>query len=183
VWSADVLQWTAGWWPQYEKITGLFMGKVWEARQVPRYQMEARWIIEKWHPPEDLGIGTPESWEEATRIVKDRNGLDFDLELGPYPSRGMYVHAWTCDGPNGEYLNITPLLAEIAVELAMMPVPSVSEMRAYAERRQEREEERKFKMVDDMVGDSFPFLGRVSNVSPMSNLKKILEQKKRGLQL
>ncbi len=181
MWSADVLHWCAGWWNDYDKESGVFIRKVWEVRKVPKYQMAARWIIERWMPPEFYGIR--ETWEEATRIVSEDNHLDFALELGPYPSRGDYIHLWTCDGPNGEYIDITPILAEYAVQLALLPVPSVAAMESLAKDRIAAEDERKLKAVDDMVGDCFPFLGRTSNVSPTSLMKKIREQKKRGLSL
>ena len=89
----------------------------------------------------------------------------------------------TCDGPNGEFIEITPLLAQYAVDLALLPVPSVAEMYSEAKEREAAEEERKLKLVDDMVGDCFPFLGRTSNVTPTSLMKKIIDQKKRGLPL
>jgi hypothetical protein len=180
-WSADVLHWVAGWWNDYDKETGLFIRRVWQARKVPKYQMAARWVIERWMPPEFFG--SRESWEQATQIVSEENMLDFALELGPYPSEGEYVHVWTCDDADRNYMELTPTLARYTIDIAMRPVPTVGQMRAEAEERQRANELAQEKMIDDMIGDAFPFLGRVNSVSPTSLMTKIQDQKKRGLKL
>ncbi len=181
IWSADVLHWVAGWWNDYDLESGTFIRRVWQARKVPKYQMAARWVIEKWMPPEFFG--SREQWEEATRIVSEDNALEFALELGPYPAEGDYIHLWTCDTPDGKYLEITPTLAKYAVDLAMLPIPSVDEMISAAKRREEANELAQLKKIDDMAGDMFPFLGRINNVAPTSTMTKIRDQKKRGLKL
>jgi hypothetical protein len=180
VWSQDVLHYAAGWWNDYDRATGAIVRRVFEARKVPKYQCAARWIIERWMPPEFFG--TPELWEQATVEYSAQHNMAV-LELGPYPSRGDYVLLWKCEDADGNFLELTPTLAQYTVEIALMPIPSVGEMQAQAMALREREDRLFSKAVDDLIGDPFPFLGRVSNVTPLSLKKKIRQQKKRGLEL
>lgn len=180
MWSADRFHWAAGWWNDYDKQTGALLRRIFEARYVPKYQMAARWVIEKWCPPEFFG--PPEMWAQVTQEFSKQHNMAH-LELGPYPSEGDYVSIWTCSDNDGSYLELTPTLAQGVVEINMLPVASVAEMRADAQRRKEREDQDFSKRLDDILGDPFPFLGRISNVTPTSLLDKMREQRKRGQQL
>lgn len=35
-----------------------------------------------------------------------------ERELGPYPKYGEYEHCFTLEGPNGEFVQLTPMVAE-----------------------------------------------------------------------
>lgn len=74
-----------------------------EIRMEPKYPQFNRWHIEKWLPPESYG--SPAMWDLTTK----EHGV---LALGPYPSRGEYEHCLTLEGPNGEFIQLTPLVAE-----------------------------------------------------------------------
>lgn len=176
VWSADVLHWAAGWWNVWDQNTGALIRRVWEARKVPKYQQAARWMIEKWMPPEFFG--SRENWAAATEILSVQNG--WLPELGPYPAEGDYVSIWTCADAEGKFMQVTPTLAKYAVELNMLPLPSAEQMKSEAARRKEHEDDQFVKYIDNIMGDPFPFLGRTSNVRPTSVMTKILDQKKRG---
>jgi hypothetical protein len=69
----------------------------------PKYAQVNRWHIERWCPPEMYG--SPEEW----MLLTTENGVP---ALGPYPSRGEYEHAMTLEGRNGEFIQLTPTVAE-----------------------------------------------------------------------
>jgi len=103
--------------PNYRAVWGwnrlTFIGGKWEQdnadgkpaeyalRRVPKYPQLNRWHIEKWCPPEMYG--SPWTW---------CNGSTMERELGPYPERGEYEHCFTLDGPRGEFIQLTPTVAE-----------------------------------------------------------------------
>jgi hypothetical protein len=74
-----------------------------EIRMEPKYPQVNRWHIEKWVPAETYG--PPELWELTTK----EEGIP---ALGPYPSRGEYEHCFTLEGPRGEFIQLTPTVAE-----------------------------------------------------------------------
>jgi hypothetical protein len=176
VWSPDVQQWVAGWWNDYDSATGAFIRRVFEARRGPRYQFAPRWIMEEWKPAEFFGDKA--MWEAMTEEWSAQHGTV--LELGPYPARGDYICIWKCETVDGKYMELTPTLARYTIDLALRPKPSVADLVADAENRKHAESLQLTKALDDMLGDAFPFLGRVNNLSPRSLMTKIRDQKKRG---
>lgn len=183
IWSADVLHWVAGWWINFEKTTGLILGRVWEARQVPRYQSSARWMIEKWLAPETFG--TREQWEIATQIVCDQNPAEFKagLELGPYPERGMYASIWTCSDADGGYMNLTPEMARIIVKMSMQPVASAMLLQSLHKQRLQKQDADFNNYVENFLHDMFPFGGSVSNLSSRSLMDKVRDENKAGKEI
>ncbi len=78
-----------------------------ELRQEPKYPAVNRWHIERWLPPETYG--SPRAWYAQT--IERENGISIPA-LGPYPSRGEYEHCFTLEGPQGEFIQLTPTVAE-----------------------------------------------------------------------
>ena len=78
-----------------------------ELRLEPKYPAVNRWYIERWLPPETYG--SPRAWYAQT--IERENGISIPA-LGPYPSRGEYEHCFTLEGPRGEFVQLTPTIAE-----------------------------------------------------------------------
>ena len=53
--------------------------------------------------------GSPAEWREQTAELVDGKTV---AALGPYPSRGEYEHVFTLEGPNGEFVQLTPAIVE-----------------------------------------------------------------------
>ncbi len=176
IWSADRMHWASGWWNDYDSTSGILLRRVFEARHVPKYQMAARWVVERWMPPSFFG--TPEMWNQATAEYEAQHGLL--LELGPYPHEGDYVHIWTCEDLQGNYMELTSTIIADVISLALQPLPSYNELVAESKRKQEADDAAFHKKVDDIIGDPFPFLGRVSNITPSPLLSKLRGERKRG---
>jgi hypothetical protein len=123
-------------------------------------------------------FGTPEMWEQATVQYEAQQGTL--LELGPYPSEGDYVHIWTCEDLDKNYIELTSTIIADVIQLALQPPASYQEMVSQSKRHQEAEDAAFTKRLDDLIGDPFPFLGRVSNITPSSLLTKMREERKRG---
>lgn len=168
VWSPDAMHWACGWWNDYDNH-GAFVRRVFEARRCPKYQFASRWVVEKWHPPEFFG--SREHWDKVTAEYTATHGTL--LELGPYPSEGDYVFMWKCENVDGSYLEITPTLAQYAVDLDLLPMQTEAEMRLEIEERQKRSKLAERNKIIDQVIDEFPFLGRPNNLNPKSLLDKI----------
>ncbi len=109
VWGWNRLAWIGGKFEEHDPSTGSFLREVIELRQEPKYPAVNRWHIEKWLPPELYG--SPRQWYAQT--IERENGVCTPA-LGPYPSRGEYEHCFTLEGPRGEFLQLTPTIAEHA---------------------------------------------------------------------
>jgi hypothetical protein len=106
VWGWSRLDWIGGKWEDRDPASGALVREVIELRQEPKYTPHDRWHIERWMPPESYG--SPEAWHAQTvEIVNGRN----IPALGPYPSRGDYEHCFTLEGPQGEFVQLTPAVA------------------------------------------------------------------------
>ena len=95
-----------------------------------------RWHIEKWLPPEVYG--SPRAWYAQT--IERENGVSV-AALGPYPSRGEYEHCLTLEGPRGEFVQLTPTVAEHiarAIEWSRR-APRSAGKRALSDREQRQE--------------------------------------------
>jgi hypothetical protein len=107
VWGWNRLAWIGGKFEEHDPSTGSLLREVVELRQEPKYPAVNRWHIERWVPPEVYG--SPRVWYAQT--VERENGVSIPA-LGPYPSRGEYEHCFTLEGPSGEFLQLTPTVAE-----------------------------------------------------------------------
>lgn len=177
IWSPDSFDWAAGWWNDYDS-NGTFVRQVWEARYVPRYHFTPRWIVERWMPPEFFG--TKELWEKFTTEFSETHGSM--LELGPYPAEGKFLFVWKCENADGSYLEITPTIVDHTIMMALLPIPSVVELRSQAETRKQAVRLAHRTRVSDMLVDEFPFLGRPNNLNPRPLLDKIRAENKRRQQ-
>ena len=107
VWGWNRLAWIGGKFEERDPVTGALLREVVELRQEPKYAAVNRWHIEKWLPPETYG--SPRAWWVQTIEVEGGRSIP---ALGPYPARGEYEHCFTLEGPSGEFLQLTPTVAE-----------------------------------------------------------------------
>jgi hypothetical protein len=107
IWSWNRLAWIGGKFEERDPATGSLLREVVELRQEPKYPAVNRWHIERWVPPEVYG--SPQAWYAQT--IERENGVSIPA-LGPYPSRGEYEHCFTLEGPRGEFVQLTPTVAE-----------------------------------------------------------------------
>src|SRR3990170_767752 len=106
VWGWSRLGWVGGKWED-RNAAGELLREVAELRYVPKYTPHNRWHIERWLPPE--AYGSPEEWYAQTVERADGRSLP---ALGPYPDRGEYEHCFTLEDPRGEFVQLTPTVAE-----------------------------------------------------------------------
>jgi hypothetical protein len=106
VWGWNRLAWIGGKFEDRDEHGALLRERV-ELRQEPKYPAVNRWHIERWLPPEVYG--SPRAWYAQT--IERENGISVPA-LGPYPSRGEYEHCFTLEGPRGEFIQLTPTIAE-----------------------------------------------------------------------
>ena len=107
IWGWKRLAWIGGKFEERDPTTGSLVREVVELRQEPKYPAVNRWHIEKWLPPETYG--SPLAWWAQTLEVEGGRSIP---ALGPYPARGEYEHCFTLEGPRGEFVQLTPTVAE-----------------------------------------------------------------------
>ena len=107
VWGWNRLAWIGGKFEERDPCTGSLLREVVELRQEPKYPAVNRWHIEKWLQAETYG--SPRAWYAQT--IEREKGISIPA-LGPYPSRGDYEHCFTLEGPRGEFVQLTPTVAE-----------------------------------------------------------------------
>jgi len=107
VWGWSRLAWIGGKFEERDPETGALLREVVELRQEPKYPAVNRWHIERWVPPEVYG--SPRTWYAQTLEVTGGRSVP---ALGPYPSRGDYEHCFTLENPRGEFIQLTPTVAE-----------------------------------------------------------------------
>jgi hypothetical protein len=135
VWGGSRLTWIGGRWEDRD-AAGRVLREVIELRRVPKYAQTNRWHIERWCPPELYG--SPTEW--YARTVETEGGRRIPA-LGPYPERGEYELAFTLEGPRGEFVQLTPTIAEYvarAIEFGRRMSPGT--LRQAVERRARSEE-------------------------------------------
>jgi len=88
VWAPSRMWQVGGRWQDREQ--GKIVRTVDEYRWIPRYGGENGWVLEKWLSAEEYAKCTEELWNMVMRDAE--TGL---LELGPYPSRGVFEAAYT----------------------------------------------------------------------------------------
>ncbi|HYL82787.1 MAG TPA: hypothetical protein VE263_01015 [Candidatus Angelobacter sp.] len=150
VWGWNRLAWIGGKFEDRDEHGALLRERV-ELREEPKYPAVNRWHIERWLPPE--AYGSPRQWYAQT--AERANGVSIPA-LGPYPSRGEYEHCFTLEGPRGEFIQLTPTVAEHlarAIECARHTPRSRGRTRLYErERRAERRYEQwAYDVMDDAV--------------------------------
>ena len=136
IWGWNRLAWIGGKFTERDPATGALLREVVELRQEPKYPAVNRWHIEKWLPPEVYG--SPRAWYAQT--IERENGVSV-AALGPYPSRGEYEHCLTLEGPRGEFVQLTPTVAEHiarAIEWSRR-APRSAGKRALSDREQRQE--------------------------------------------
>jgi len=150
VWGWNRLAWIGGKFEDRGEHGALLRERV-ELRQEPKYPAVNRWHIERWLPPETYG--SPRAWYAQT--IERANGISIPA-LGPYPSRGEYEHCFTLESPRGEFLQLTPTIAEHiarAIECSRSSPRAKSRSRLYdREQRAERTYDQwAFDVMDDAV--------------------------------
>jgi hypothetical protein len=106
VWGWNRLAWIGGKFEDRDE-NGVLLRERIELRKEPKYPAVNRWHIERWVPPEVYG--SPRAWHAQTNEIA--NG-QIVAALGPYPSRGEYEHCFTLETPTGEFIQLTPTVAE-----------------------------------------------------------------------
>ncbi len=150
VWGWNRLAWIGGKFEDRDGHGVLLRERI-ELRLEPKYPAVSRWHIERWVPPETYG--SPRSWYAQT--VERENGISIPA-LGPYPSRGEYEHCFTIEGPHGEFIRLTPTIAEHiarAIEWSRKLLRSAKKGQLYdREGREERNYENwAYGLLDDAV--------------------------------
>jgi hypothetical protein len=151
IWGWNRLAWIGGKFEDRDPATGSLLREVVELRQEPKYLAVNRWHIEKWLPPE--AYGSPRAWYAQT--IERENGVSIPA-LGPYPSRGDYEHCFTLEGPRGDFVQLTPTIAEHiarAIEWSRKFPRSAGKRALYdREQRQERANDAcAYDVLDDAV--------------------------------
>jgi hypothetical protein len=136
VWGWSRLGWVGGKWEDRDAAGELLRETV-ELRCVPKYVPHDRWHIERWLPPESYG--SPSQWYAQT--IELAGGRNVPA-LGPYPERGEYEHCFTLETSRGEFVQLTPVVAEAiarAIEFGRLRY-SGSQRRQALETRERRAE-------------------------------------------
>jgi len=148
VWGWNRLGWIGG---KFEDRNerGDLIREVVELRWEPKYPQVNRWHVERWVPAE--AYGSPRGWYAQTTERADGKSV---AALGPYPERGEYEHCFTLQGPRGEFVQLTPTIAEHvarAIEWARGRNRTTQRAKLYErEAREERAyEEWAFGVMDD----------------------------------
>lgn len=154
VWGWNRLTWIGGKWEDRDPASAGLLREVVQLRQVPKYFPFNRWHIERWCPPELYG--SPADWYARTLEVEGNRSIP---ALGPYPERGEYELCFTLQGKNGEFVQLTPTLAEHAARLVELCRGFTSQQRKAAlEARQQREEWQYEAWAYDVLDDAVPAL-------------------------
>ncbi len=150
VWGWNRLAWIGGRFEDRDEHGALLRERI-ELRKEPKYPAVNRWHIERWLPPEVYG--SPRAWYAQT--IERENDVSIPA-LGPYPSRGEYEHCFTLESPRGEFVQLTPTIAEHiarAIECSRSNSRAKSRSRLYErEQRTERSYDQwAFDLMDDAV--------------------------------
>ena len=151
IWGWNRLAWIGGKFVERDPATGSLLREVVELRQEPKYPAVNRWHIERWVPPEVYG--SPPQWYSQT--IERENGVSIPA-LGPYPSRGEYEHCFTLEGRRGQFIQLTPIVAEHvarALEFSRHIPRARSRGRLYdrAQRQEQHYESWAYDVLDDAV--------------------------------
>jgi hypothetical protein len=106
VWGWNRLAWICGKFEDRDEHGALIRERI-ELRKEPKYPAVNRWHIERWVPPEVYG--SPRTWYAQTNEIANGRSV---AALGPYPERGEYEHCFTLETAQGEFIQLTPTVAE-----------------------------------------------------------------------
>jgi hypothetical protein len=138
VWGWSRLAWVGGKWED-RNAAGELLRECVELRQVPKYAPYDRWHIERWLPPE--AYGSPRAWYAQTMERGDGLAAASIPALGPYPGHGEYEHCFTLEDSRGQFVQLTPTVAEsIARAIEAGRRASAAERRKAIEERERRSE-------------------------------------------
>ena len=160
VWGWNRLAWIGGKFEERDS-TGALLREVIELRQEPKYPAVNRWHIEKWLPAELYG--SPAKWWAQT--IETANGRSIPA-LGPFPARGEYEHCFTLEGSRGEFIQLTPTIAEhiaLAIERSRHHPRSAGKRALYD--RELRNERAYDAWAYDVLDDAVPAFQRQPFVS------------------
>ncbi len=151
VWGWNRLAWIGGKFEDRDEQGTLLRERI-ELREEPKYPAVNRWHIERWLPPE--AYGSPRQWYAQT--IERENGVSIPA-LGPYPSRGDYEHCFTLEGPRGEFLQLTPTIAEyIARAIECSRALPHTKTRTHLYERAQRKEQQYECWAYDLLDDAVP---------------------------
>lgn len=152
VWGWNRLAWIGGKFEERDPATGALLREVVELRREPKYPAVNRWHIERWVPPE--AYGSPRAWHAQT--AETENGRRVPA-LGPYPSRGEYEHCFTLQGPRGQFIQLTPALAEhIARAIEWSRRQPATARKEKLDERARREDRAYAEWAYDLLDDGVP---------------------------
>jgi hypothetical protein len=147
VWGWNRLGFIGGRWEDRDPQTGELLREVVELRREPKYHAVNRWHIERWCPPEMYG--SPEDWRAQTLEIEGAQAIP---ALGPYPSRGEYELAFTLEGPQGEFVQLTPGIVErVARAIEFCRGMRSVRRRAAVEKREAREEREYARAAEEIL--------------------------------
>ena len=160
VWGWNRLAWIGGKFEDRDELGNLLRERF-ELRQEPKYPALNRWHIERWLPPE--AYGTPRQWYAQTIELAGAQSVP---ALGPYPTRGEYEHCFALETPRGEFLQLTPTVAEHvarAIECSRRFPRSAKRNALY---KQQGTEDRTYEnWAYDLLDDAIPAFHRQSFVT------------------
>ncbi len=152
VWGWNRLAWIGGKFEEHNPATGALLREVVELRQEPKYPQVNRWHIERWVPPE--AYGSPHTWYAQTLEIADGCSVP---ALGPYLSRGDYEHCFTLENPRGQFVQLTPTVAEyIARAIEWSRVQPRLTRRAAIDNRERRDDREFDAWAYDLLDDAVP---------------------------
>ena len=150
VWRGSRLTWVGGRWTDRDAHGNVIREAV-ELRRVPKYLPLERWHIERRTPPECYG--SPEMWSEQTTETAD--GMRVPA-LGPYPARGEYEHCFTLESAEGEFVALTPAVADWIVRAIEWSRRQPCQANRLALAAREDARAREFdRTADDILDESF----------------------------
>ena len=151
IWGWNRLAWIGGKFEDRDEHGVLLRERI-ELREEPKYPAVNRWHIERWLPPE--AYGSPRQWYSQT--IERSSGVSIPA-LGPYPSRGDYEHCFTLEGLHGEFIQLTPTVAEhIARAIEFSRGLSRAKSRAHLYNRAQRQEQHYESWAYDALDDAVP---------------------------
>jgi hypothetical protein len=160
VWGWSRLGWIGGKWTDRDGAGDVVRETV-ELREVPKYVPHDRWHIERWMPPESYG--SPGAWYAST--IEREGGVSVPA-LGPYPDRGEYEHCLTLESPLGEFVQLTPAVAEYvarAIEFGRL-AKSSGERRAAIDQREGKADRDYDSWAFDVLDSAMPAFSGLPHV-------------------
>ena len=160
VWGWNRLAWIGGKFEDRDERGALLRERI-ELRKEPKYPALDRWHIERWVPPEVYG--SPRTWYAQTNELA---GGQTVAALGPYPSRGEYEHCFTLETPKGEFVQLTPTIAEhIARAIECSRCAPRAEKRARLHEQKAREDRAYENWAFDLLDDATPAFHKQSFIT------------------